>query len=589
MGNASGLSQSQLEKLLQTSDLGSKIDVLERVQNLSVLKSPPTSTVQAKQQNLQLGREFEFGKVNSFQTGVNAPTRFDAEVGSCLVRGQVPLQIDGTFYRITCDPIYANRNGKDIWINGDGAIQAWRFSNGVVDFKQKYVRSPRFVYERAARQSLFGTYRNPFAGDERVFDDVQSPGNTHIHKWHGWLLACKEDSPPIAIDPDTLDTIGIYDFEGQINPAKTFTAHPKVDAVTGEAMGYSMEACGMGSNDLVYYRFDRHGKKVDECWVKTPDVTWTHDMVATEKLASPWVIFHMSNYQIDLNYMKNENGTHFRLNRFLPNRFGVLPRRNPKPEDVRWFDSMKNHTWGHFSNGFDGEDGCIYLDAYIANIDTLNVFPNMHPELDIGKPAEKLNGKLARFKIDPKAASNELELPIVLSEVAGEMARCDDRYIAKPYNNAYGTRHSPTGFDAIVHVDIAAGITNIWEAGEGVVVGEPCFVPKQADSPEGDGYLLVCTRDVAKHQAHLTLLDATNIIAGPVCIVELPFQLCEGVHGNWVETKDLPLRKPMVDYSGVTKAIQAKFGTGAPRPYDEFTGNPVTLTRAEAVPNPRLS
>lgn len=38
---------------------------------------------------------------------------------------------------------------------------------------------------------------------------------------------------------------GIYDFEGQINPAKTFTAHPKVDAVTGETMAYAMEASGM--------------------------------------------------------------------------------------------------------------------------------------------------------------------------------------------------------------------------------------------------------------------------------------------------------------------------------------------------------
>lgn len=264
-----------------------------------------------------------------------------------------------------------------------------------------------------------------------------------------------------------------------------------------------------------------------------------------------WVIFHMSNYQYDPEYMKNENGTHFRLNRFLvrctveiltnaianskqPNRFVVLPRRNPKPEDVRFFDSLKNHTWGHFSNGFDGDDGCIYLDAYIANIDTLRVFPNMHPELDAGKPEQQLNGKLARFKIDPRAHSDQLEYPVVLSEVAGELARCDDRFIAKPYNHAYGARHSATGFDAVTHIDIKAGVTTVWEPGQGIVVGEPCFTPRSPDSAEGDGYLLVCTRDVAQRQAHLTVLDATRIDAGPVCIIELPFQLCEGVHGNWV-------------------------------------------------------
>lgn len=45
----------------------------------------------------------------------------------------------------------------------------------------------------------------------------------------------------------------------------------------------------------------------------------------------------------------------------------------------------------------------------------------------------------------------------------------------------------------------------------------------------------------------------------------------------------------MVDYSGITREIQAKFGTGAPKPYDEFIGKSVTLTRAEAVPNPRVA
>lgn len=55
-----------------------------------------------------------------------------------------------------------------------------------------------------------------------------------------------------------------------------------------------------------------------------------------------------------------------------------------------------------------------------------------------------------------------------------------------------------------------------------------------------------------------------------------------------VETQHLVSRKPLIDYSGVNKAIQDKFGTGAPKFYDDFSGKPVALTRAEAVSNPRL-
>jgi|SRR5687768_14727928 carotenoid cleavage dioxygenase len=197
-------------RILGTTELDSKIDNLHRLKKLSVTTSPASASVHAKKETLSINKEFNFGKVNPFLTGVNAPTRFDAEVASCIVRGEVPRELDGTFYRMSCDPIFANRNGNDIWINGDGNIHAWRFSNGVVDFKKKYVRTPRFVYERVARESLFGVYRNPSSGDERVFDDIQSSGNTHIHHWHGWLLVCKEDSPPIAVDPDTLDSIGMF-------------------------------------------------------------------------------------------------------------------------------------------------------------------------------------------------------------------------------------------------------------------------------------------------------------------------------------------------------------------------------------------
>lgn len=185
------------------------IQDLKSLKNLSVTEAPPSTTLVARLDSLPVAEEFQFAKVDQMAAApVNWPARFDAEIASCIVHGSIPPEIDGTFYRVTCDAMFANRNGKDIWINGDGAIDAWRISNGVCDFKQKFVRSPRFILERAARKSLFGTYRNPFAGDKRVFDMVQSSGNTHIHYWQGLLLATKEDSPPIAMDPDTLDTIG---------------------------------------------------------------------------------------------------------------------------------------------------------------------------------------------------------------------------------------------------------------------------------------------------------------------------------------------------------------------------------------------
>ncbi|EEU36436.1 uncharacterized protein NECHADRAFT_81183 [Fusarium vanettenii 77-13-4] len=547
-------------------------DQFPRLGESKVVASEAGATVNNKKDSLAVSDEFKFDVADPLcALPTNQPTRYDAEVASCVVHGKIPSCIDGTFYRVICDYIFTNRNMKDVWINGDGAVNAWRVSNGVVDWKQKFVRTPRFIMERAARQPLWGTYRNPYAGDSRVFDEIQSTANTHVQWWQQKLLVLKEDSPPFLLDPDTLDTIGAYDFEGQLK-SKTFCAHPKTDATTGEMMGFGMEASGLGSNELAYYRFDKEGKLLDECWIKTPVVSWTHDMAATDN----YVVFGMTPHQFDLDYMKEENGTHFRRNPFLPNHFGVLPRRNPKPEDARWFTSLKNHYWGHVCNHFDGEDGCIYIDAFLHDIDALGAFPTKHPELENTTPRRPPVGKFVRFKIDPKAESTELEPPAIISDIAGEMARCDDRYTTKPYNHAFGGGvPGPMGFGAIIHIDIGAGVTNVWHAGEDITVGEPCFVPRAPDSPEADGYLVVPCRNHKTTLGSLVILDALNITAGPVSVIDLPLRLREGVHGNWVPATEFAARKPLVDYSGITPEIQEKFGTGAPKQYDDLNARSV--------------
>lgn len=197
-------------------DVRSKMHLLREAPNLTTFHSAPNTSIDSTRRYLPVSEEFQFEQSDPFfSTNINVPGRFDAEIASCVIRGEMPKELDGTFYRVACDYMWAGRNQvdpknkRDVWVNGDGAIDAWRFSNGVVDFKQKFVRTPRFLIERAARKPLFGSYRNPFSGDKRVVSEVYSPGNTHIHFWRGILLATKDDSPPIALDPDTLDTLGM--------------------------------------------------------------------------------------------------------------------------------------------------------------------------------------------------------------------------------------------------------------------------------------------------------------------------------------------------------------------------------------------
>ena len=74
----------------------------------------------------------------------------------------------------------------------------------------------------------------------------------------GKLFALKEDGLPHQIDPNTLATIGPYDFNGKWK-SQTFTAHPKLDPVSGEMIAFGYEATGLASDDLWIYTHDRKG------------------------------------------------------------------------------------------------------------------------------------------------------------------------------------------------------------------------------------------------------------------------------------------------------------------------------------------
>src|SRR5215467_7934160 len=70
-----------------------------------------------------------------FPTGFNSPTRFEGDVYDCEVWGEIPSDIEGTFYRMQCDFDY--RPPKNEWMtgfNGDGHISSMRFANGSVDY-----------------------------------------------------------------------------------------------------------------------------------------------------------------------------------------------------------------------------------------------------------------------------------------------------------------------------------------------------------------------------------------------------------------------------------------------------------------------
>ncbi|MDN8954873.1 carotenoid oxygenase family protein, partial [Staphylococcus aureus] len=91
-----------------------------------------------------------------------------------------------------------------------------------------------------------------YTNDPAVEGLSTGTANTNVVPFNGMLLALKEDSLPVAVDPETLATIGSWDFGGQIRNTP-FTAHPKFDPGNGNLLAFGYEAGGLASRDLVYY------------------------------------------------------------------------------------------------------------------------------------------------------------------------------------------------------------------------------------------------------------------------------------------------------------------------------------------------
>ena len=178
--------------------------------------------------------------------------RAEIELFDCEVEGALP-DIDGVFYRVGPDPQYPKppQYAGDIMFDGEGHVSAFRIKNGRVHYKTRYARTQRWKAQHAAGRSLFGMYRNPLTDDPSVKGLSRGTANTQLFLHHGKLLVFKEDSPPVYMDPLTLETVDDYYTFGGGLKSQTHTAHPKIDPLTGEYIGFGYEATGLAMRMVV--------------------------------------------------------------------------------------------------------------------------------------------------------------------------------------------------------------------------------------------------------------------------------------------------------------------------------------------------
>ena len=458
--------------------------------------------------------------------GINAPSRIELDIHDIEADGEVPRGLDGAFYRIAPDHQYAPRFADDVPFNADGTVSRFLFANGRVHLRHRYVRTERFELERAAGRALYGKYRNPFTDDPSVVGRSRNLANTTPLVWEGKLLALREDSPPIALDPITLETEGAWDFHGTLR-GPTFTAHPKVDPGTGQMIAFGFAAKGLFTRDVVYYEVSPAGRITHEVWFEAPYHCMLHDFGVTQDYAV-FPVIPVCGVGVEA---LRAGKPHYAWDSSREIHLGILPRGG-SARDLRWFRAP-NQFCSHVMNAFN--DGTrVHIDVPVA---AGNMFP-FFPEP--GKPFEpaRAQARMTRWTVDMAARRPEFQSAERLSDFVGEFPKVDHRYQTRPYRHGWLLGFDPLR-SRIAHIDHATGSTQVWTAGADISLQEPCFIPRPETAAEGDGYVITVATLIKEMRTDVYLLDARHLEEGPLATLHLPVRLRPGYHGSWAGSGEI--------------------------------------------------
>jgi carotenoid cleavage dioxygenase-like enzyme len=458
----------------------------------------------------RFGRE-PFVPVQSYLHTTVEPLRFEAEIFDCQVLGEVPRELNGSFYRCGGDTLYPTMQNDNL-NNGDGVMAAFHFEDGYVDFIQRYVKTERFLMERRNRRRLFGAYRNAYTDDPSTQGvDRDNTGNTTAWVHHGKLFALREDSIPYELDPITLETLEVSPLREQLR-SRTMTAHPKIDPVTGEWWSYGQFSEKRFEGEMSLHVVDKHGKVTREEEFNLPYPGMTHDWAVTRE----HLIFHILPLTVDVARVK-AGGDFYAFDDTLAPMFGIMPR-NGTTKDIRWF-AVPGAGIAHFMNAFTEGDK-VHVDGNVHGGHFFTFFETVH-----GREAPFQPGVFSRVTFD--LGTGEVSVRPLTNAMGGGMPEIDDRFALQPYRYGYSTTRT-----GLIRYDTSTGGRQ-----EHVTEGqtqEPVFVPRHPHAPEGEGFLLsVVTRP--DNRSDLLILDAMHIEDDPLATVRLPFSQPWLFHGCWRE------------------------------------------------------
>lgn len=448
------------------------------------------------------------------------PTEIEADGLRCAA-GAIPRDLAGFFARNGSNPRFPVK-GRYHWFDGDGMIHGIHFEDGRASYRNRWIRTEAFLAEDQAGESLWTgvTERPDFTNPRGPLKDTS---NTDLVFHAGRLLSLWWlGGPAYRIACPSLATEGVETWSGKV---KTISAHPKVDAVTGEMMFFDYKPF---PPYLVYGVISPAGELSHFTPIELPGPRLQHDMAITERFS---ILLDMS-MMWDPKLLA-QGRTKVAFFRDKPARFGVIPRHG-KGEEIRWFEASPFYMYHTINAWEEGDTAIVVVGCKIE--DPLAGDPN---NKDDGREAPaigflRLSPRLCRWRLDLVSGKVSEE---ILDDTFAEFPRMDNRVLGRRSRFSYNGRiaAAPTMFfDGVIKYDTDTGQSWTRRYPEGWFGGETVFAPRVGSRAEDDGYLLTFVAEEASGTSELWVMDAAHVEDEPVARVSIPQRVPTGYHTWWV-------------------------------------------------------
>jgi all-trans-8'-apo-beta-carotenal 15,15'-oxygenase len=437
------------------------------------------------------------------------------------LEGKLPADLAGSLFRNGPAKFERANIRYHHLFEGDGMIQQFRFDNGNIVHRGRFINTTKYAKEEQAKQFLYSGPDTKVANSLAVTsNDTVNTANTNVIPVGDDLWALWEAGSPTKIDDKTLEAQGFVDLGENTKYSSTlkglpFSAHPKIDS-NGDIFNFGLHPSGQ----VVVYHLSPKGKVKNVALVNTNfRGGMMHDFLITQRhilLILP---------SLSTNSLKGGYFERMEFNKKEPMRVLVVDKNTLKIS--KQFELPSAFVF-HFGNAWEDRDGSIRFDASLySNADVIQQLSRVMTG-EIQHDSNKAKTAFITLHANGSTSLESFESISEFPRVASHLTGIKNTYL---YHLSAGS--DALWSDSVSRTNVDSGKEDTYRYGADFLVEEHVPVCPKAD--ESKGYLVGTALHIQSKRTCINVFDINNLAAGPIARGWLPYHLPLGFHGNFKE------------------------------------------------------